>query len=356
LHPLDVTSRTALNAPWHLAMFVPLEILSRREGALLKQDSTYKSRMLGLPEIRSVDDFAFLLRIPIATIENFSKRSWTTGYKTFGIPKKPTGMRIIHAPVRELKFIQTWILNNILCHLRSSRCSTAFEVGNGIRDNASRHIEQAYVINVDIKDFFPSITAGKVFQVFHSIGYNKNVAWLLTNLLTFKGVLPQGSPASPKLANLICNRLDARIMGYCQLKNMAYSRYADDITISTSNRVHIRGTIRFLNFVVESEAFALRPEKTSVYGRSKAKMVTGLVVSEDVRIGRRRYRELRSLVCEALRTNDADKLSYVNGYMNFLKDVDVSTYKMLYAYYISLKSKFEGVAFSTATVDINLAA
>ena len=307
----------------------------------MPHNSQYTPRMLGLPEIKSITDLAFQLRIPQQTIEGFSQRSWSVGYKKFFIPKKPLGFRVLHAPVRELKFIQVWILRNILVHLRSSRCSTAFEPGNSILDNAARHIGQSYVMNVDIRDFFPSITANKVFQIFSSVGYSTEIAWLLTNLLTFKGRLPQGSPASPKLANLICHRLDARIMGYCLQKNMNYSRYADDITISTSNRVHIKGAIRFLGFVTGAEGFSLRPEKTAVLGRKKAKKITGLIVSDEVRVGRRRYREMRAMILQAIVKNDVEKLKYIHGYMNFLKDVDVTTFKMLYEYHLTIKNKIE---------------
>jgi retron-type reverse transcriptase len=300
--------------------------------------------MAGLPEIGTIDDLAFLLRIPSSAIQGYSARSWTVGYKCFTIPKKPTGHRKLHAPVRELKYIQAWILRNVLSHLQSSRWSTAFEPGNKISENASRHVGQTYVVNVDIKDFFPSITANKVFQIFSSVGYSTEISWVLTNLVTFQGKLPQGSPASPKIANLVCHRLDARIAGYCQLKNLAYTRYADDITISTSNRAHIKGTIRFLGYVTGAEGFELRTEKTAVFGRTSAKKITGLVVSDEVRVGRQRYREMRSLIHTALLANDAEKLGYANGYLNFLRDVDVKTYKMLYTYYLRTKEKIGNIA------------
>lgn len=288
--------------------------------------------MIGLPEIRSVKEFSKLLRIPESTIYGFSQRNYKTGYKEFYLPKKPKGIRVIHSPVRILKFVQAWILKNILSKLNSHKSSTGFEKGDNILNNAKRHIDQSYVINVDIKDFFPSITAEKVYSIFSAIGYEKEVAWTLTNLVTYKGTLPQGSPCSPKLANLICHRLDARIYGFCKSKNMVYSRYADDITISTSNRKNISATLRYLKNVITAEGFLIREEKTNVFGRGSAKVITGLTVSKEVRIGRKKYRELRSRILNAELSDNQIELSYLEGYVNFLKGIDHKTYTMLLKY------------------------
>ncbi len=303
-------------------------------------NSTYQARMLGFPEINSAEDLSFYLRIPVEAVLDYAENSWESGYKTFFVQKKSGGRRELHAPVRELKFIQVWILRGILAHLHSSRASTAFEPGNSIAKNAARHVGQPYAVNLDLANFFPSIRAHQVFKIFASIGYNDQVSWLLTNLTTFKGKLPQGSPASPKLANLICNRMDARALGFCQSKNMVYSRYADDITISMSNRVHIKGTIRFVRYLAEAEGFSVRDGKTAVYGRKMAKRITGLTVTDEVRVGRQQYRRLRALIHTAWLKNDKEKLAYVEGYLHFLRDVDIRTFKLLWGYYSSIKSKW----------------
>jgi len=71
--------------------------------------------------------------------------------------------------------------------------------------------------------------------IFNSIGYNREISSLLTNLCVFKGRLPQGAPTSPKLANLVSAKLDARIHGYAGPKGIVYTRYADDITLSAQS-------------------------------------------------------------------------------------------------------------------------
>ncbi|MCG9065636.1 retron St85 family RNA-directed DNA polymerase [Laribacter hongkongensis] len=305
--------------------------------------STYRARMTGLPEIRSVKELSHLLRIPESTLHSFSKKNHTIGYVEFCIPKKPNGFRVIHAPVRTLKYIQAWILQNILYHFKSHKSATGFEKGCSILENAKPHAGQSYAINVDIKDFFNSISSDKVFNLFSTIGYEREIAWILTNLVTFKGHLPQGSPCSPKIANLICHRLDARIYGFCKTKNMQYSRYADDITISTSHRKNISQTLRFINNVIEYENFSLRNEKTNVFGRGNAKIITGLVVSNEIRVGREKYREIRAKMYKAIKEDDKYEKEYLDGYLNFLKGVDAKTHQLLITYQEKITKKLKSI-------------
>lgn len=303
------------------------------------QTSPYLARMFGFPEINSIDDLGRQLRLPVSTINHHLHNKQSVGYKTFFVPKKPNGYRELHSPVRQLKYIQAWILRNILDKLQSSPSSTAFEKNCTIKANAEAHLGKSYVINSDVKDFFPSISAGKVYAVFRSLGYTKEVCWALTGLVTHKGCLPQGSPSSPKIANLVCHRLDSRINGYCKKYNLTYTRYADDMSISTSNRTHIKKTIRMIKAICHSEGFSLRDDKTAVMGRKKSKKITGLVISDEVRIGRKKYRELRAMVHSALKSNDHKKISYINGYMNFLKGTDEKTHSILKKYIESLTAR-----------------
>lgn len=308
---------------------------------LKKPEALYKARILGFPEIDSVSDLSNKLRLPVSTINYYAYRNEKFGYKEFSIPKKPHGKRILHSPVRQLKFIQAWILRNILDKLNSSNAATAFEIGKNIATNARIHIGQSYIVNVDIKDFFSSTPAKKVYSIFRSIGYSDQICWTLTNLVTFNGFLPQGGPCSPKLANLICHRLDARLLGFSKKNNLSYSRYADDITVSTSSRVHIAKILRFLNVVIAEEGYSLRHEKTCILGRRRAKKVTGLVVSNEVRVGRKKYRELRAIIYTGIKDNDPSKISYAEGYLNFLKGIDNKTYRQLKRYWEKLASQHQ---------------
>ncbi|WP_155395454.1 reverse transcriptase domain-containing protein [Photobacterium angustum] len=185
--------------------------------------------------------------------------------------KKSGGFREIAQPCRELKAIQSWILRNILDKLNSSPYSKGFEKGKSILDNAQPHVGASYLLSLDLEDFFPSIGSYKVYGIFRSIGYNKEMSKLLTNLCTYHGYLPQGAPSSPKLANLTCSRLDARIHGYAGPKGITYTRYADDITLSGNTPLKIEKAKAFIGTIVREEGLNLNKNKTKICGTKRQK-------------------------------------------------------------------------------------
>lgn len=143
-------------------------------------------------------------------------------------------IRTIFAPSKKLKARQRWILENILNRIKVSKCVHGFELNRSIKTNAELHANHDYVICMDIKDFFPSITQEKVYSVFKNVGYTSRAAQELAKLCCFNGVLPQGAPTSPKLANIICKKMDFEIQRYAKANNITYSRYADDLTFSSN--------------------------------------------------------------------------------------------------------------------------
>lgn len=195
-------------------------------------------------------------------------------YKKILIPKKRGGTRELLIPNNTLKYIQKWILNNILNSISVSSFAKGFEKNKCILDNAIVHINQECIINMDIKDFFPSITIEKVFKIFYYYGYTKEVSFILSKLCTYRGILPQGSPASPKIANVVCLKLDKRISKLSDKYEAKYSRYADDITIS--GKKGIESIIKIVEPIVKDEGFRLNRKKTRVAYNNKRQEVTGL--------------------------------------------------------------------------------
>lgn len=131
-----------------------------------------------------------------------------------------------------MKNIQKWILNEILYKIEPSEYSKAFRLGTSIKDNAKYHRKQPKLLTIDIRDYFGSITVKKVYLFFKKLGYSKQVSTMLANLCTLEGSLPQGSPTSPMLSNLITKKMDNRIAGLCKKEGIRYTRYADDLTFS----------------------------------------------------------------------------------------------------------------------------
>nr|WP_250953794.1 reverse transcriptase domain-containing protein [Escherichia coli] len=198
--------------------------------------NTFRLRNLGLPVMNNLHDMSKATRISVETLRlliytaDFRYRIYTVEKKG---PEKR--MRTIYQPSRELKALQGWVLRNILDKLSSSPFSIGFEKHQSILNNATPHIGANFILNIDLEDFFPSLTANKVFGVFHSLGYNRLISSVLTKICCYKNLLPQGAPSSPKLANLICSKLDYRIQGYAGSRGLIYTRYADDLTLSAQS-------------------------------------------------------------------------------------------------------------------------
>lgn len=299
----------------------------------------YLIRIHGLPHIETFDDLAIETRLS-ANLLRFCAYRANYLYKTYDLPKKSGGRRIIAQPARRLKAIQSWILRNILDKLSSSEFSYGFEKGSSILHNASPHVGSNYVLSLDLENFFPSIQANKVYTIFRSIGYNTKISAAFTNLCVFNNTLPQGAPTSPKLANLICLKLDARIYGYAGSKGIIYSRYADDITLSAQSLKKIEKMQRFIETIISDEGFVVNKKKTKVLGTKRKKEITGLVLSDDsIGIGREKYREIRSKL-HHLFIGKNDDFTHINGLLAFVYDVDIKRYRKLYTYIENLKNRY----------------
>lgn len=201
-------------------------------------------------------------------------------------------IRTILAPSKRLKARQRWILDNILNKIKVSKYAHGFELNRSIKTHAELHANHDFVVCMDIKDFFPSITEEKVYTIFKNIGYTSRASQELAKLCCFKGVLPQGAPTSPKLANIICKKMDWEIQRYSKANNITYSRYADDLTFSSNSEMC--ELITEITAIVKKYDFSINSEKTQTFAYGEPKFITGLVVQNgNVRIPKRYKRELR---------------------------------------------------------------
>jgi retron-type reverse transcriptase len=224
--------------------------------------------------------------------------------------------------------------------MQSSEHSKGFEKNESILNNAKPHVGCVCVLNIDLKDFFPSVKASRVYGIFSSIGYNRELCVLLTNLCVFKGSLPQGAPTSPKLANLVCSKLDRRIGGYAGSRGLVYTRYADDITLSAPTIKKVKKAKQFLGTIVASESLVINKRKTRVIGTRKQKSITGLILSENrVGIGRARFREIRAKL-HSLFVERSSEFNKVNGLLAFTYGVDKPSYRKLLKYIEKLCEKY----------------
>lgn len=255
---------------------------------------SYAERLLesGLPVIFDLEHLALLIGMEVDALEILLYTINTYQYKQIYLPKKSGGTRTISIPSMDLKYIQRWILRNILNRMHISVYATGFVYGQSIVTNAKKHINQACVINLDIKDFFPSVSAERIFGLFRYYGYTKKISYFLARLCTYEGVLPQGSPASPMITNIVCLKLDKRLSKLAEKFHAAYSRYADDITFSGDKG--ITKLIPVAKEIILQEGFQVNEKKTRILLAGERQEVTGLTVNgTTVKVSREYKRKLR---------------------------------------------------------------
>ncbi|MEG0169612.1 MAG: retron St85 family RNA-directed DNA polymerase [Erysipelotrichaceae bacterium] len=212
-------------------------------------------------------------------------------YKIAHIPKKNGKTREINIPSNQLKYIQRWILDNILYNIKISEYATGFCKKKSIVDNAKVHVNNTCLINMDIKDFFTSIKFHEVYKIFKYYGYTKEISFALTKLCTFQGKLPQGSPTSPVLSNIVCLKLDKRLSLLAKKYNATYTRYADDITFSGSSG--IEKVKEICEKILHDEQFEVNMAKTRISYHHERQEVTGLIVNNgQISINRKYKREI----------------------------------------------------------------
>ncbi|GGA95703.1 reverse transcriptase domain-containing protein [Mucilaginibacter rubeus] len=240
-------------------------------------------------------------------------------YIKFSIKKKSGGSRIIHAPNKGLKVIQR-CLNIILQALYDvDEHAFGFVPGRSIADNAHLHIGKAYVYNIDLKDFFTGVDQARIwarlkvkpFQLNGSVGRHE-LANLIAGLCCqsmiverkgedgawlkeVRNVLPQGAPTSPVLTNIICQQLDYYLGRVALRFGLTYSRYADDITFSSSHFVYQKEGefINELERQITDHGFYIKYSKTRLQKRGYRQEVTGLVVNSKLNVQRRYIKDLR---------------------------------------------------------------
>lgn len=295
--------------------------------------NVFRLRNLGLPVMSTIGDMSREMRLSTELLELLIFRA-DFFYRIYNLPKKTgkNSFREICQPSRKLKALQSWILRNILDKLHSSPFSTGFEKGQSIKDNANPHVGANFMLNIDLEDFFNNIPSNKIYTVFHSLGYNEYISSALTKICSYKSRLPQGSPASPKLANLICAKLDHRIQGYAGGKGIIFTRYADDITLSAQTLKKIESAKHFLLSIIPTEGMLVNKNKVSVSGPRKQKKVTGLILTIDnVGIGRQKFREIKSKI-HWLAIGKSEDFEHVKGLLSFVSSVDDKNHRRLIAF------------------------
>ena len=297
----------------------------------------------GLPVLASVADVCTLLGVDAKGLARLMRPGTETGsaYVEFEIPKAKGGTRRIAAPRGPLRRAQRTILDQILAKVPQHEASHGFVAGRSTVTNARPHCGAALVIKTDLKDFFPTVHYRRVVGLFTMLGYGEPVAAALAGITTYRpkladgrvvwpGVLPQGAPTSPALANLACRRLDVRLSRLAAKYGAAYTRYADDLTFSfpTPPAISIGRFLWWVDSICQHEGFVEHPAKRKLLRGKTQQRVTGLVVNQEVHVPRAERRRFRAILHNCARhglpsqaQGREDFAAYLAGYAAYVQMV-----------------------------------
>ncbi len=309
---------------------IPLRRLSLHAAPRLRFEHDWP-----IARIESVPALAAMLELSdgqlawladVRSLERLVRQERLRNYR-YLIMQRPGGLpRVIESPKARLKEIQRWVLHEILDHVPAHEAAHGFTSGRSVVSQAAVHAGRPAVLRLDLKDFFASVSAARVFGLFRMLGYPHAVAHALTGLCTntipqavWRQVprvtdptlvqprfwlsrqlatphLPQGAPTSPALANLIAFRLDRRLTGLASSLGLTYSRYADDLTFSGATRRLGRGSrmIEIVTAIARAEGFALNRDKSQPTTQAARQRVCGVVVNRHPNVSRREYDRLKA--------------------------------------------------------------
>lgn len=209
-------------------------------------------------------------------------------YKTFYVPKEEDGLRLIEAPAQKLKQVQSLLNFYLQCTYHLIRPSASYGFTMTTKDdvsprtiytNALQHQQAEWVFNLDLQDFFHSIPSARIEALFEEkpFRFTRKAAEMLTRLCTYQGRLPMGAPSSPILSNFVALGLDHRLSELARQQQWRYTRYADDITLS-SQKPFTDAHAEAVMAEVQAEQFQPHQDKIRRFHKSAPPVVTGLLL------------------------------------------------------------------------------
>ncbi len=256
-----------------------LQISEDEKNELIKR-VIYEEKT-NIPFIMNTYHLSNILGIKWKSFKNIINNSDKMYYR-FDIPKKSGGKRIISMPDKELLIIQKKIQEKILDNVPVHNNAYGFVKNKSIIDNARVHLNKEKILNIDLKDFFPSIHRGRVFYIFKNIcKYDNNTSYCLTKLTTFRNSIPQGAPTSPVISNIVSFMMDVRLSKLAEKFNIDYTRYADDITFSGKKENINKSLLKIVSNIIEECGFHINENKTRFASNAGRQEVTGLIVNNE---------------------------------------------------------------------------
>jgi RNA-directed DNA polymerase len=255
-------------------------------------------------------------------------------YKPFILKKKqrpfaqkivPAKKRFIDNPVDPLKAIQSRIEERLLKRVILPQHLLGGRRGKTILDNANLHVTSRYLVTIDIKNFFPSITPYQIREVWRrTLNCSPAVGYMLTGLTTYRGRLPQGAPTSTLLANLVLSRLDPEIKSVCNANAVCYSSWVDDLAFSGDSVPNFVGPVIS---VLMNAGFSVSHSKIRVMGPGQKRILNKLVLDRVIMVQREYLSHIRAgihnLLCGKVPSSGVDDyVESLAGRINYLRLFD----------------------------------
>lgn len=283
-------------------------------------------------------------------------------YRIYRVNKKNGGTRIIFHPSTTTKALQYAIMKTLLYALPVHNSALAYKpaLKSPIRTNAENHLRYKYTIRIDIKEFFPSIKPSDLIPII-----NKHITKLIPNrendlsdeekqflqnalFVSYKSkslYLAIGAPSSPFISNVVLFNIDKIFQSYASANSDIYTRYADDFFYSTNGKGQCS---EFLNYAettfknCKSPKLVINKDKTLFMSDKNRRIITGLFITSDrkISIGRKQKRYIKKLVFDLITGKlDENLKGYLEGYLNYVRDVEPSFWNALNIKYGSFVDK-----------------
>ncbi len=261
-------------------------------------------------------------------------KGYNISFQRFYIPKKNKrlGYRVVYKCQQQIvrDVLKTLELNLNALYTPNNYVH-GYIIGRNTKSNAYEHLGKGYLLNLDIKNFFESIDISTIISTLADLGFNEEVSTIIASICTIKGKLVQGFPTSPVIANLVCSKMDQQLKELCGNCIAIYTRYADDISISSDENLPL---IKDIEYIVKKHGFSLNHKKTKIFKKGQNQYVTGLSISDSLhpRIPKPMKKRLRqelhyigkfgyeSHICRIYDLDEERDSEKINEYLNKIRN------------------------------------
>ncbi|MDN3391156.1 retron St85 family RNA-directed DNA polymerase [Pseudoalteromonas sp. APC 3691] len=259
-------------------------------------------------------------------------------YKVYKIPKKTIGFRTIAQPTPQVKKIQTYIVKLLSELVQPHHAASAYIEGRGIKEHAEKHKGSEYLLKVDFRDFFNSITPDLLHEALINRGINlkKSEILYLSEFLFWNRarkrntnyVLSVGAPSSPYISNIIMFEFDRLMDDYCNENDVLYSRYADDLVLSTSLAGVLAEVIKFIPELLSKcfhHKLTINHDKTVFSSKGHNRHITGITIANNntLSIGRHKKKYISALIHKYISNSlSSSDIYHLKGLISFATHIE----------------------------------